>query len=231
MAMIPADPWLYSLLDTEVCFVYGVLGSSDYSLVPLFTMRALMEQMTTSDYANLPWADVIGSHQDGYSLVYVMMENLVSNGVPALGHEVEASRVLISVGLEIADSLRGGWREIYNPDATRFWFEETKGTVTLRISLEAALTAFESTLLQFNHRDAIPYVAEIKTKRVERSPESLIARIWNECLGPRAIPFDLKAREALIADGCKHPELKRHIEAWQEMKRTGSKWVNHRSLV
>jgi hypothetical protein len=77
-------------------------------------------------------------------------------------------------------------------------------------------------------RSAIPefvYVAEIRTKEVGQFPESMIACIWNECLGARAIPFDLAAREALIADGCKHPELKRHIEAWQEMKRTGSKWV------
>lgn len=39
------------------------------------------------------------------------------------------------------------------------------------------------------------------------------------------IPFNPIAREALIAEGSNHPELKRHIEAWQEMKRTGSKWA------
>ena len=52
----------------------------------------------------------------------------------------------------------------------------------------------------------------------------MIAKIWNECLGKRAIPFDPLAREAIIADGCRHPELKRHIEKWQEMKRTNSEW-------
>jgi len=71
----------------------------------------------------------------------------------------------------------------------------------------------------------IIFVSEIYPKQKDRKPESLIAKLWYECLGARAIPFDPTAREALIAYGCKHPELKRHIEAWQEMKRTGSKWV------
>jgi hypothetical protein len=53
----------------------------------------------------------------------------------------------------------------------------------------------------------------------------MIARIWNETLGARAIPFNPVERDALIADGKKHSELKRHIDAWEELKRTGSKWV------
>jgi hypothetical protein len=106
------------------------------------------------------------------------------------------------------------------------------GTLTPHISLEAALETIEAALIDDDNPGGagryIPdvlYVAEIKTKRVARFPESLLARIWNECLGAKAIPFDTTTREALIAEGCKHPELKRHIEAWQKMRRTGSKWV------
>lgn len=70
------------------------------------------------------------------------------------------------------------------------------------------------------------YVAEIQmTHEAEYTPESLVAKFWNKYLGAKAISFDPTAREALITDACKHPELKRHIKAWQEMKRTGSKWV------
>ncbi len=55
-------------------------------------------------------------------------------------------------------------------------------------------------------------------KRIQRRPESLLAKVWNECLDANFIPFDAAARKALIAQGCKHPELRRHIEAWQKMK-------------
>ena len=72
--------------------------------------------------------------------------------------------------------------------------------------------------------NSIFFLADLKAEKIE-SPESMIAKIWNECLGPNPIPFDPVAREALIAKGCEHPELKRHIDKWQEMKRTGSKWA------
>jgi hypothetical protein len=73
--------------------------------------------------------------------------------------------------------------------------------------------------------DKIFFVFEIKTTPTNPQPETLLAKLWNECLGPNPIPFDPEARRALIERGRLHPELKRHIEAWEEMKRTGSKWV------
>lgn len=80
--------------------------------------------------------------------------------------------------------------------------------------------------LEQEKTDDLFYIAEIKIKPCGNpEPESLLAKIWNECLGPQPIPFDPKARRALIKCGRQHPELKRHIEAWEEMKRTGSKWV------
>ena len=74
-------------------------------------------------------------------------------------------------------------------------------------------------------KPACLYVAQINTRAGSRIPESMIARIWNECLGPAAIPFDPPARKALIEHGRQHSELKRHIEAWEEMKDTKSKYA------
>jgi hypothetical protein len=70
------------------------------------------------------------------------------------------------------------------------------------------------------------FVAEIQAATTPCSPKTLLAKVWNECLGPKIIPFDSDARKALIEHGRRHPELKRHIEAWEEMKRTGSKWAS-----
>lgn len=62
------------------------------------------------------------------------------------------------------------------------------------------------------------FAGQITPQKSSLSPDTLIAQLWNECLGPQAIPFDPDARKALIAHGCKHPDLKRHIEAWQKLK-------------
>jgi hypothetical protein len=83
-------------------------------------------------------------------------------------------------------------------------------------------------LLESEHRSAaVLFAAEIRTRRVVRQPETLLAEVWNEFLGERAIPFDTAARAALFSHCCQHAELRRHIEAWQEMERTGSKWVTN----
>jgi hypothetical protein len=90
----------------------------------------------------------------------------------------------------------------------------------LAILLEPLLEA-----LEIDWKDSeLVFVAEMRPTEA-KSPESTIAKIWNECLGPNVIPFDPAAREKLISVGCRHPELNRHIEAWKEMKRIGSKWV------
>ena len=72
----------------------------------------------------------------------------------------------------------------------------------------------------------IMFVAEIKIRVEPKLPESLIAKVWNECLGATPIPIDQTARNALIEKGRQHEELNRHIRAWEEMKRTGAKWVS-----
>ncbi len=109
---------------------------------------------------------------------------------------------------------------------SRIWLDTETDILKQDKLLDTVLEKIEGAFV--HNWDSIPeviFVSEIRTKQVERQPESLIAKVWHECLGARAIPFDPAAREALIAHGCEHPELKRHIEAWQEMKRTGSKWV------
>jgi hypothetical protein len=96
-------------------------------------------------------------------------------------------------------------------------------------SLKAVIEGMEKTGA-FDRGESGLYAAEIRTKRVARTPESMIAKLWNECLGARAIPFDAAARKELIAGGSKHPDLKRHIEAWKKMKRAGSKWTSYGSI-
>jgi hypothetical protein len=65
----------------------------------------------------------------------------------------------------------------------------------------------------------VVYAAVVGTKRQIHRPGSRVAKLWNKLLGPRGIPFDPDARKTLIAQGSKNRELKRHIDAWKEMKR------------
>jgi hypothetical protein len=115
----------------------------------------------------------------------------------------------------------GMWKETQKFSSKRRWFEARSGIDDAFFDIESFLETLEDGL---GNDDGVLFVAEIKPAKVD-TPESMLAKVWNECLGPRAIPFDPVARAALIAEGCKHSELKRHIEAWQEMKRTGSKWA------
>lgn len=93
------------------------------------------------------------------------------------------------------------------------------------INLKHALDVLQAALPQSQHRRYAPsilFVAELQTPSTEESPETLIAQVWNECLGPRAIPFDATDRKALIEHGRQHPDLRRHIEAWERMRCEGT---------
>jgi hypothetical protein len=113
------------------------------------------------------------------------------------------------------------WRFVRNV-GDAMWIEAGTGEGRRGIDLGRTLKRMEAA--EDREEERVLFAAEIRTEPPP-GPESPIARLWHECLGSRPIPFNRRARRALIVDGCKHPELKRHIEAWQEMKRTRSKWM------
>jgi molecular chaperone HtpG len=263
--LIPADPWLYPLLNAKSCLVFGGLNFEDsFSLNRMPVVANLCGQGPMADLAIMPWDGILTSGLDHdetdrdervesvADLPASILADLVCKGVTALGCKVGASRVLVSAAGEFNFGLGGqpsrkggrsqfeGWTKTGNPDSPRPWFEAKKGTLSPSMSLHSALGAIETALLgksdkgkRSSYRDAeslpdVLFVCEIKTNRVRCAPESLLSRIWSECLGARAIQFDKAARKTLITEGSKHPELKRHIKAWQEMKRTGSKWATQK---
>jgi hypothetical protein len=98
------------------------------------------------------------------------------------------------------------------------WLQGVMREFASQVPVNDVLRLMEASVNLWEGEDALMvFVAELYTGRVEATPDSLIARVWNECLGAEAIPFDTEARRALIAKGLLHPELKRHIEAWQKM--------------
>jgi molecular chaperone HtpG len=242
-AFVPADAWLYSLLNAEACLVFGNLEfETHYALLGLpFAQPSLPGNTQSTGIAILQWQGALESDAEyrrefeGEHWPAKILAQLCRRGVVAMGHDVEASRVLVSsdnsfdfrchlaerrVRAHGSETESAIWREI--PESARGGhFEAVTGSLTASIPLEPLLEAMNTD----PHRHGVRFVAEIKTRRVERVPESLIARIWNECLGARAIPFTSVARKALIAEGSKHLELKRHIGAWQNMKRAKSKWA------
>ena len=242
--MVPADPWLYKLLNTESCLLYGTLRIDEPPFGPnLSFLASLSERARETGHAILPWLGFLRTHDNtrdervanSRGWPEYMFGVMAREGVKFLG-PVSASHVMVYVGhglgfdpemqqrrpwvpLKIRHKTTP-WRETHRSNSRGRFFEAHTGRLNPAFPLEPFLEAMETA----RESDGFLFLAEIRPAGVN-SPESMIAKIWNECLGPKSIPFDPVARKALIAEGCKHPELKRHIEAWKEMKRTGSKWV------
>ncbi|TNJ40038.1 hypothetical protein FGF66_01720 [Chlorobaculum thiosulfatiphilum] len=252
--MAPADPWLYKTLHSESCFLSGYINGTDsyHPIEQEAFYKSLIKKSSLIGKAVLPWFGEIKWHyEDEYderinnvwSLITKGLDSMNGRGVIGLGkteyHVIFSDYPSI---LHFSDIVKfsktdigefskkyyqneqiefGYWREIQKHNSQRRWFETQSGSINLDPNVEKFIEAMET---DFGNIDGVLFVAEIKPTGVDQ-PQSMIAKIWDECLGPKAIPFDHVAREALIAEGCKHPELKRHIEAWQEMKRTGSKWA------
>lgn len=215
---VPVDPWLYTYLQAESCLLYGTLHSRVYERIePLTPLAAEIPHV-----ALLCWDAQFKYFDDKDACISSFLNQLCNFGVTALGHEIVSSRVIISVQHNIKLVAPEIPRKNISFNPQRTWHE-------LRFGESASITPMEDILITMekegNRSSDCLYVAELKTKFTNLQPESLIAKIWNECLGPIAIPFDPEARRALIEKGRQHPELKRHIEKWEEMKRTGSKWA------
>ena len=244
-AMVPADPWLYTLLGSDSCLVYGALiqGDDVLYLDEDFVAAALRQQARTAGFSILSWHACFDSNWDEHAAEFWdqapwILGMLAREGVQCLG-SASAAQVLVSARPpfrfepdmppryprphregDAENPDYGIWSKVAGRTPPSNWFKAQTGELDRPDSLEPLLEAWEASFLD----DGVLFVAEIRTRRTN-SPTSMIAKIWNEYLGAKAIPFDPAAREALIAEGSKHAELKRHIDAWKEMKRTGSEWV------
>jgi hypothetical protein len=231
---VPADSWLCSLLQVQSYAVCGEIVFQRYARSDIEKLR--LDQTVLADCAVIPWHILVDEREfsrgRGERLPAELLWRLANEGVKALGLEPEASRVLVSTTDRFVFSSGDEdiWRQVTVPVSRGNRFETTVGTIHSPISLTALIDDLETWSAMGDRRyydpySKVVYAAEIRAKPEKRTPETLIAKLWNECLGPKAIPFDAAAREGLIAHGSKHPELKRHIDAWKKMKRAGSKWV------
>jgi hypothetical protein len=93
-----------------------------------------------------------------------------------------------------------------------------------RLAHEIAIYGW--TPLERGHLVRAFYVGLFERESVEVKPRTLVAKLWNECLGANAIPFDSALREQLISQGSQHPDLQRHIASWKALTDTGTKWVS-----
>ncbi|MEI6848051.1 MAG: hypothetical protein WCK32_08505 [Chlorobiaceae bacterium] len=249
---IPIDPWLYSLLNTESYCVFGGLGSHEpNSLDWMASEDSFFKKMFKGDIsviclnAGLKLAatkgvvklddDLLTLSIKEYQPICAIM-HLIHMGL--MKHNVIAAQGIFSVStpefrnyFELIEK-KGLIDELkiikktpkYNRNRT--WFEIKKNTLNQSLSLEVILQDLEDKYKsQFGIIPDVLFVSHINTEQTSPSPKSLIAKIWYECLGKNAIPFNNVDREMLINRGRKHDELNRHINAWMALKSNASKYV------
>ena len=238
-AMIPADPWLYRLLQTDRCFVFGEIS---FISPPIGGFQDfIISNISYERQAFMLWNGEIkidaGEEQiDLVRRLGVYFPELAEDGLQVLEQNVTDVQILLSFQLtsELSDGITEEFEKFYyhqsefqniTPQKAKreyFFFERKNSTGDLPLERFIESMELDNTTKWLGD---ILYVAEIKTKPSNPEPGTLIAKLWNECLGPYPIPFDSLARCELIEKGRQHPELNQHIKKWEEMKRTGSKWV------
>lgn len=224
--LVPADAYLFDLLQAQSCLVFG--KSDNLARMPRWV--DFSDRFKPSRIALLPWFGVVArSDLDGSIDLGEMaswnawaLARLAHGGVKALGRSKEI-QVFVSAGRgsHCEDLLcnEKDWEQMTAPNIQRSYFKFQNGARNQSIYWQPLFDSLERVLPD----EDVLFVAELKTqRRPMRSPESLIAQIWLECLGRRPIPFDPTAREELVAEASKHSELKRHIDAWRQMKTDGS---------
>jgi hypothetical protein len=190
-----------------------------------------------ADWAVLPWHFERPAPFDNDPIHWPVetLGELVQRGVEPIGSDALVAEVLASVSSKVDfdnafEPHRSAWQEVQSGSSDRRRYFAGDLDKPSRF-LEASIAAMEKSKRSGSRSDSdgssrgAIYVIKVETQRMPQSPRSFVAQVWNECLGARAIPFDVKARKDLIDHGSKHPELKRHIEAWKKMRDDNSKWV------
>jgi hypothetical protein len=210
--LVPADPWFYSLLEADTCVVCGALYHKEKPRIEI----GHSEELDSVDVAMFPWYDSL-RRGDSPRRVEGLLRS-IARRTWMFGHRVKASRLVVSLDRN-ATLQSSDWTTIL--DKRKKWLATTRCDLTPKVSLERLLRVVERC-----RRTAadVFFVVEYRTRRTKQQPQSVVAKAWNESLGPRPIPLDPASRMAFVADGLRHSELKRHIEAWQELKATDSGW-------
>jgi hypothetical protein len=246
--MVPRDPWLYALLDSRSWFMYGVFDSPSNKIHENLFETIIFKQLAVNVLSNcntncaiLSWSGVNRFFSGTGTLAKLLFSRMALEGI--IDEDlIMVSHLLVSINSKLKSEFEENssivnaiqWKYIDNSNQKWSWFETRTGIFDPEMPLQKLLESLEQCLLTVDTdrkdmtelKESIPvlFVAEFRVKTAEE-PKTMLAKTWNECLGPRYIPFDPIARAEIIEHGRKHPELKRHIEAWEEMKRTGSKWA------
>jgi hypothetical protein len=253
--MVPADPWLYSLLGATSCLVYGAIVREEWGTSPYIPLLDQTSLATTAKpncamlYWHMSFSRSYYDDLDHYLSRAAessnnILEELVRHGINALGHQTTASNIVVLANREFdletcqehfslfhenEEDKPVDWQKTVDIRASWQRFEAQHGNFASNIALEPLIDKIRDATANDTSGGELPdvlFVAEIQTAPAPRSAETMLAQIWNECLGAQIIPFDPDARNAMIEHGRQHPELKRHIEVWEEMKRAGSKWAH-----
>ena len=233
--VIPTDPWLYSLLRTDSCLVFGAI---DFGRDLKSFGRDYFNPLQLLDFpAAICWNTRYGSDRSEMHRCAIKFLDLTKSGFQFLGQDRINIQILVSHSWKHNSSekikrefmnickQRLEWNTTKIPEKFKSEYIELRIGSTIEFSpSDCFIEGMELYRERYNFDDIL-YVAEIKTPPTNPQPETLLAKTWNECLGPNPIPFDPVARRQLIEKGKQHPELKRHIEKWEEMKRNGSTWV------
>lgn len=223
---VPADPWLCSLVKTDCAFVYGIIARSANDCHPAEcgTMPELdRDPLVVRWDLNVEFGD----QEELPGQAEWMINVLVQQDIPCLGQRL-GTRALLAMPCElISKELLAATKEhmlIRDEKALNaVVIESSRGKVGLRLALEKILRIVGVPLLGL--KPCCVYVAEIAYETTLPAPTSLVAEVWHDYLGPTAIPFDETKRRELIEHGRRRIELRRHIEKWEEMKRTGSPYA------
>lgn len=233
-AVMLADPWFYSLLSKNKCLVYGCISSSGDIVNHLSQDWFEKEQLAQFTIAEWNMSFITGSNTN--ILLPKIFNDLVESGIAALMHKIKGCSVHVISRFSHPDAhqLQVNWiaEDLFRVEKIGFQpihYSRTTGDIRPELDLPDLLKKF--TVPMFNEEplysaegfkeDFIFYVAEIHTEPNQCEPESFLAKLWYEILGANPIPFDVKKRKKLIEKGRAHPELKRHIEAWETMKADG----------
>jgi hypothetical protein len=218
-SFVPADSWLSSFLGNTSFVLHGALD--DHHLMLHRSIKSVGVRAVSGSSTVTGWFLDHGDPSKNYGLASTL-SSIASGDFNCLGRKRNSVSLVASlspvIDLDVADfpTEDASWEKLRKSKG-RPRFEVKIGLPDsgqpIRKILNDLIDVWPSSEVL---PDAV-FVAEIDMVPATQ-PETLIAKIWQECLGENAIPFDPVERRKLIEHGRQHPDLRRHIEHWEKAK-------------
>jgi len=231
---VPTDPKLINILKVSKCYAFGGLGDNDFGwIVP--KKKVVSKILDDGDavlcytrFNNNVDAHVIHRGMDNVLDCNKFVETIYSSIVGMNNADVMYYLAVSINNQKTSCSCPKKMLKIIKNN--RVLYKTRKNKIFVADKVEEIIDEMMKRGRRSRNNNNIMtpdllYACCADLRNNDLNTQTLFSKVWHECLGNSAVPFDKKERDEMIVSAQTNKQLNKYIKSWGNMKKQKSKWV------